>query len=73
MFYQEMEEEVIERGQTLLQRLQAIIAEKRIDVAARLVQFEEPLDAKSIANHILKSAAEGDYGTVVVGQHSFPG
>jgi hypothetical protein len=40
-------------------------------MTARLVQFEEPLDPKTITTHLLKLAAEQDYGTVVVGWHSF--
>jgi nucleotide-binding universal stress UspA family protein len=69
--YQGMEKEAIASGQALLQSLQAILAEKKIDVAGRYAQFEEPLDPKHITAHILKTAAEGDYGTVVVGRHSF--
>ena len=69
--YQEMESEAIEKGQTLLERWQRILAEGGIDAAAELVQFEEPLDPKNITHHILKIAAERDYGTVVVGRHSF--
>jgi nucleotide-binding universal stress UspA family protein len=71
--YREMEEQAIERGQDLLQSLQRILVERRIEVATRLVQFEEPLDPKTISDHILRTAEERDYGTVVVGQHSFSG
>ena len=71
--YQEMEKKSIAEGQTLLQRLQGILTDRGIDVAARLVQFEEPLDAKHITTHLLKVAAEEDFGTVVVGRHCFSG
>ena len=71
--YQEMEEAAVEGGQALLQSLQGILNDRKIDVAVQLVQFEEPLDPKHITNHILKIAAERDYGTVVVGRHSFSG
>ncbi len=71
--YEELEEEAYANGQDLLQRLRGRLAERKIDVAARLVQFEEPLDPKNITNHILKIAAVGQYGTVVVGRHSFSG
>lgn len=33
----------------------------------------EPLDPKNITEHILTIAKERDYGTLVVGRHSFPG
>lgn len=71
--YREMEKEVIKGEQGWLQRLQGIFAERRIDVAAQLVQFEEPLEPTNIAQHVLKTAKERDYGTVVVGWHSFSG
>ncbi len=71
--YQELEKEAIKGGQGLLHRLQAILTERGIDVAALLVRFEEPLDRKHIANDVLKIAQERDYGTVVVGRHSFSG
>jgi nucleotide-binding universal stress UspA family protein len=71
--YAEMEKDAIKVGQGLLQKLQGILAERNIDVAAQLVQIEEPLDSKNVTNHILKTARERDYGTVVVGQHTFSG
>ena len=71
--YQGLEKKAIHSGQRLLQELQGILVEKRIDVAARLVQFEEPLDPKTITNHILQTAKDQEYGTVVVGRHSFSG
>jgi nucleotide-binding universal stress UspA family protein len=71
--YAVMEKNAIKEGRGLLQKLQGILAERKIDVAAQLIEFEEPLDAKSIANHIVETAREGDYGTVVVGQHTFSG
>jgi len=71
--YQEMENAAVEKGQALLQQLQGILAERGTDVTARQVQFEEPLDPKTITTHLLKIAAEQEYGTVVVGWHSFSG
>jgi nucleotide-binding universal stress UspA family protein len=71
--YQQIEKEAIKGGQELLQGLQGILTETKIDVTARLVQFEEPLDPKHITIHILKIAVERDYGTVVVGRHAFSG
>jgi nucleotide-binding universal stress UspA family protein len=71
--YQEMENAAVEKGQALLQQLQGILAERGTDVTASLVQFEEPLDPKTITTHLLKIAAEQEYGTVVVGWHSFSG
>jgi nucleotide-binding universal stress UspA family protein len=71
--YLEMENEAVKKGQTLLQGLHGILAERGINVTAFMVQFEEPLDPKNITNHILKTAAEEDYGTVVVGCHAFSG
>ncbi len=69
--YQEMELEAIETGRTLLQGMQSKLASIGIDVTALKVQFDEPLDPSNIASDILKTAAEGRYGTVVVGRHSF--
>jgi hypothetical protein len=63
----------VEKGQAFLQPLQGILAERGTDVTASLVQFEEPLDPKTITTHLLKIAAEQEYGTVVVGWHSFSG
>ena len=71
--YQEMESEAIEKGRALLRRLQRTLSDGGIDVAELLVQLEEPLDAKSTTRHILKTAVERDYGTVVVGRHTFSG
>jgi nucleotide-binding universal stress UspA family protein len=69
--YREMEGTVIESGQELLQQYQRILAERQVDVAAQLVQLEEPLDATHITNHILKTARDRDYCTVAVGRNSF--
>jgi nucleotide-binding universal stress UspA family protein len=71
--YQDLEKQAIQDGQSLLQRLQAILVERKINVVARLVQFEEPLDPKTVTKHILQIAKEREYGTVVVGRHSFSG
>jgi nucleotide-binding universal stress UspA family protein len=69
--YRQMEEKATAAGKALLQRFQAILAERGIDVAILLVQFEEPLNRKNVAASILKTAREGDYGTVAVGRHLF--
>ncbi len=69
--YRRMEEEVIEKGRVLLANMQRSLAEKGIDVTAQVVQFAEPLKTKEVVRGILKTAREGDYGTVVVGRHSF--
>jgi nucleotide-binding universal stress UspA family protein len=71
--YEQMVEAAREKGTTFLQELQGPLAEKGIDVTARLVQFDEPLDRKKVARDLLAAAREGDYGTVVVGRHSFSG
>jgi len=71
--YHELEEEVLEGGQKLLQKLQQPFTERKVDVVSQLVQFEEPLDPEHISRHILKTAQERHYGTVVVGWHSFSG
>jgi nucleotide-binding universal stress UspA family protein len=71
--YQELEAAAIESGQSLLQRMQAILRPREIDVTALLVRFEEPLDRKHIAHDLLNIAKERDYGTVVVGSQSFSG
>jgi nucleotide-binding universal stress UspA family protein len=71
--YRRLEGEAIAAGQPLLQRLQAVLAERHIDVVARLVQFAEPLDATNVTAHILQTAKEQDYGTVVVGRQGFGG
>jgi nucleotide-binding universal stress UspA family protein len=71
--YQEMESEAIDKGRALIRRLQKSLSDGGIDVAELLVQFEEPLDPKNTTHHILKTAAERDYGTVVVGRHTFSG
>jgi nucleotide-binding universal stress UspA family protein len=69
--YRRVENRAVAGGRVMLQGFRAILAEKGIDAAVLLVQFEEPLDRKTIADHILKTAAERDYGTVVVGRHLF--
>jgi hypothetical protein len=71
--YHEMEGERLEKGESLLQPLQAMLAEKGVAVTIRLVQFAEPLDAKSVASAVLATAKEQGCGTVVVGRHSFLG
>jgi nucleotide-binding universal stress UspA family protein len=67
--YRQVEQETIAKGKSVLKSLQQLLAEKGVDVTARLVQFEEPLDWKLIVDHLLKTATEHNYGTVVVGRH----
>jgi nucleotide-binding universal stress UspA family protein len=69
--YQVMEKKAVAGGQALLQMLEKILAERDIDVAAKVVRFEEPLDPKTIVRNVLEAAREGDYGTLVVGRNSF--
>jgi nucleotide-binding universal stress UspA family protein len=71
--YRDMEQEALEKGRTLLQSMRGTLAESGIDVTDLLVRFDEPLDPKHVARDILKAAKERDYGTVVVGGHSFSG
>jgi nucleotide-binding universal stress UspA family protein len=71
--YQKLEEKKIEDGQHMLEKLKGILTERGIDVTALLVRFEEPLDRKHIAHDVLNIAKERDYGTIVVGRHSFSG
>jgi nucleotide-binding universal stress UspA family protein len=71
--YQKMEEEALEKGRAMLHKMQQSLVEKGIDVNSLVVKFEEPLDPKRVARDILQTASEGDYGTVVVGRHSFTG
>ena len=66
-----LEKKALAEGKALLQRYQAILVEKGIDTVVLMVQFEEPLNRKNIADSILKTAEERDYGTVVVGRHLF--
>jgi nucleotide-binding universal stress UspA family protein len=68
--YRQMEKERLAQGKTLLQHLKAILTDKGIDVVAQCVRFEEPLDRKNLAQNILATAKERDYGTIVVGRHS---
>src|SRR6516165_9938821 len=42
--YREMEEEVLLKGQAVLQRLQRILSVQGVEVFGRFVQFEEPMD-----------------------------
>jgi nucleotide-binding universal stress UspA family protein len=67
--YRQMENQAIAEGKTMLHRSQAILAEQGIEGVALLVQFDEPLDGKTIAQHVLKTARDHDCGTVVVGRH----
>jgi nucleotide-binding universal stress UspA family protein len=71
--YERLEKETIEKGEVALGRLRQRLTDRRVDVDDVLVQFQEPLDPKEIAAHILKTASEEHCGTVVVGQHSFTG
>jgi nucleotide-binding universal stress UspA family protein len=67
--YRQLEKEAVAEGKAMLQRFRTLLVEKGIDVAVVLVQFEERLDGKHIAEDILETAKERHYGTVVVGQH----
>lgn len=71
--YLKMEDKAIAKGRAMLQPLEAMLAKKAIDVAGLLVEFEEPLDKKNIADKILDAAREHNCGTIVVGRHSFSG
>ncbi len=71
--YQAMEQDAIDQGRAILQPLQGILAEKRINDVCQLVEFEEPLTPKTIAGHLLKTAEVKNYGTVVVGRKSWSG
>jgi nucleotide-binding universal stress UspA family protein len=71
--YLSMEDKAIAKGRALLQPLETILAKKGIDVSGLLVEFEEPLDKKNIADKILDTAREHNCGTIVVGRHSFSG
>ncbi|HTK76619.1 MAG TPA: universal stress protein [Gemmataceae bacterium] len=71
--YLEKEREAVEDGQALLRRLQRPLIEHKVDVTARLVRFDEPLDPKNIAHDVLKIAREKNYRTVAVGRHCFFG
>jgi nucleotide-binding universal stress UspA family protein len=71
--YDRLEHESIEKGEAVLRRLRQMLTERHVEVDGLIVQFEEPLDPKEIAAHILKVAAERQCGTIVVGRHSFTG
>jgi nucleotide-binding universal stress UspA family protein len=69
--YQELEVSVKEKGETLLRRSQAVLSSKGIEVRLLPVKWEEPLDHKNLAQDILQTARQGDYGTVVVGRNCY--
>jgi hypothetical protein len=69
--FQQNEKEIATRSKSMLQRYQAMLADKGIDAIESLVQFDEPLTTKNIAAHLLKTAEKDGYGTVVVGRHLF--
>ena len=71
--YDEMEANIVNTGQALMQRLQTPFTAKHVDVVARVVKFEEPLDPKNIAQELFATAQNEEYGTIVVGRHSFSG
>ena len=71
--YRDLENEVIEKGQSLLRRLQGMLVGKGIEATTLHVQFEEPLDKHTIAAAILNAANERGCGTVVVGHQCFSG
>ena len=69
--YREMEKHAKAESKVMLQHFQSLLVHKGIDVTAVLVQFEEPLSRKNIATHVLQTAREREYGTIVVGRHIF--
>lgn len=71
--YIKMEDKAIARSRAMLQPLETILARHGVDVTGLLVEFEEPLDKKTIAAKILDTAGEHQCGTIVVGRHSFSG
>jgi nucleotide-binding universal stress UspA family protein len=71
--YQEMEEALREKGESLLRRSQALLSDRGVETTVLPVQWDEPLDRKNLAEDILQAAREGDSGTVVVGRHSYSG
>ncbi len=71
--YEEMQQRRIARSRARLQPLESILSRHGIDVADLVVEFEEPLDRRNIADDILEAARERDCGTVVVGRDSFTG
>ena len=66
-----VETQVKQEEAGLLLELKTSLEQCGVDVVALPVEFEERLDRKRIARDILKIAEEEDYGTIVVGQHSF--
>jgi nucleotide-binding universal stress UspA family protein len=71
--YGQLEKEAVMNGKAFLQRYKTFLVDRKIDVASVLVQFEEPLEPKNITEHILNTARERDYGTIVAGRHAFSG
>jgi len=71
--YREMEREVVEDSQTLMKRLQRPLVERKVDVTARILRFDEPLEPTNIARDVLTIAREENYGTVAVGRQCFVG
>ena len=71
--YQQMERAVLSRGRALLEPLERMLRARGIDVSDLVVQFEEPLDDRHIADDILEAARDRGCGTVVVGRDSFSG
>ena len=69
--YEKMERRVIEQGKAFLKHFRGIFADRGVDVTDLVVQFEEPMTAKSITEDLVKTARQRDYGTVVVGRQAF--
>jgi hypothetical protein len=69
--YQQMEKTAVLDAKDRLRPFQQLLTDRSIDVVCLLVEFEEPLSGKNIASHILQTAEDRDYGTVVVGRHLF--
>jgi nucleotide-binding universal stress UspA family protein len=71
--YERLEAQTIAKGEAALRGVEKILTDRGVRSESVLVQFEEPLDPKQIAAHILKTAAAERCGTVVVGRHAFTG
>jgi nucleotide-binding universal stress UspA family protein len=69
--YRQIEQKALVKSEARLEPFRALLAKRGIEAAVLLVQFEEPLDRKNIAESVLKTAKERDYGTVVVGRRLF--
>jgi nucleotide-binding universal stress UspA family protein len=71
--YRRMEARRKDKGQALLQGLQALFTRNGSNVEGRYVAFEEPLDATTVTRAVLDAARQHQCNTVVVGRHAFAG